>query len=58
MTEVNQAKAKIDVVKFNGTNKFGLQRCEVMDALTTSKLEDTLRLKEKPDKTYKKSRTR
>jgi len=24
MTEVNQAKAKIDVVKFNGTNKFGL----------------------------------
>jgi len=24
MAEVNQAKAKIDVVKFNGMNKFGL----------------------------------
>jgi len=29
-----------------------------MDALTTSKLEDTLRLEEKPDETYKKNRTR
>ena len=33
---------RIDVVKFNGTNNFGMWRCEVMDALTASNLEDTL----------------
>jgi len=33
---------KIDVVKFDGKNNFGMWRCEVMDALTASNLEDTL----------------
>ena len=35
---------KIDVVKFDGKNNFGMWSFEVMDALTTSNLEDTLRL--------------
>jgi len=35
---------KIDVVNFDGKNNFGMWRCDVMDALTTSNLEDTLRL--------------
>jgi len=38
---------RIDVVKFNDTNNFGMWRCEVMDALTTSNLKDTLRLEKK-----------
>ena len=33
---------RIEVVKFNGTNNFGMWRCEVMDALNASNLEDTL----------------
>ena len=37
----------IDVVKFNGTNNFDMWRCEVIDALTASNLEDTLRLEKK-----------
>ena len=38
---------RIDVVKFNGTDNFGMWRCEVMDALTALNLEDTLRLEKK-----------
>ena len=38
---------RIDVVKFNGTNSFGMWRCEVMDVLTASNLEDTLQLEKK-----------
>ena len=38
---------RIDVVKFNGTNNFGMWRCEVMDALNASNLEDTLLLEKK-----------
>jgi len=38
---------RIDVVKFNGMNSFGMWRCEVMDAMTASNLEDTLRLEKK-----------
>ena len=38
---------KIDVVKFDSKNNFGMWRCEVIDALTATNLEDTLRLKEK-----------
>ena len=45
---------KIDVIKFEGTNNFGMWRCEVMDALTTSNLKDTLRLKEKSEETSEK----
>jgi len=48
---VNPHPMKIDVIKFDGKNNFGMWRCELMDALTTSNLEDTLHLKEKPEKT-------
>ena len=51
---VNAHPMKIDVVKFNGTNNFGMWRCEVMDALMASNLEDTLRLEEKPKETSEK----
>jgi len=33
---------KIDVIKFDGKNNFEMWRCEVMDVLTTSNVEDTL----------------
>ena len=39
------------MVKFDGRNNFGMLRCEVMDALTASNLEDTLRLEKKHDST-------
>ena len=39
---VSHLLTKIDVVKFDGTNNFEMWRCEVMDALTTSNLEDTM----------------
>ena len=39
---VNPYPLKIDVVKFDGKNNFGMWRCEVMDALMASNLEDTL----------------
>jgi len=42
---INPHPLRIDVVKFNDKNNFGIWRCEVMDALTTSNLEDTLRLR-------------
>ena len=51
---VNSHLMKIDVVKFEGTNNFRMWRCEVMDPLTVSNLEDTLRLKEKPKETSEK----
>jgi len=44
---VNPHPLRVDVVKFNGKNNFGMWRCEVMDALMTSNLEDTLRLDKK-----------
>jgi len=48
---VNPHPLKIDVVKFDGMNKFGMWRCEVMDVLTASNLEDTLRLEKKRNST-------
>jgi len=45
---------RIDVVKFNDMNKFGMWRCEVMDALTALNLEDALRLEKKRASTMKK----
>ena len=41
---------RIDLVKFNGTNNFGMWRCEVMDALNASNLEDTLLLEKRRGK--------
>ena len=38
---------KIDVVKFDGINNFGLWRCEVLDALNAQNLKDYLDLQEK-----------
>ena len=40
---MNPHQLKIDVVKFDGKNNFEMWRCEVMDALMPSNLEDTLR---------------
>ena len=52
MTKImNSHPLKINVVKFNGKNNFGMWRCEVIDALTASNLEDTLRLQKKRDST-------
>ena len=48
---MNPHPLKIDVVKFDDKNNFGMRRCEVMDALTTSNLKDTLRLEKKRDST-------
>jgi len=41
---VNPHPLRIDVVNFDGKNNVGMWRCEVMDSMTVSKLEDTLRL--------------
>jgi len=46
---VSHLLTKINVVKFNDTNNFEMWRCEVMDALTASNLEGSLRLEEKPE---------
>ena len=45
---------KIDMVKYDGKNNFMMWRCEVMDALTASNLENTLQLEEKPVETSEK----
>ena len=42
--------SRIDVVKFNGANNFGMWRCEVMDALNASNLDDTLLLEKRRSK--------
>jgi len=44
---MNLHSLKIDVVKFDDKNNFGMWRCEVMDALTASNLEGTLWLEKK-----------
>ena len=51
---VNPHPLKIDVVKFDGKNNFGMWRCKEMDALTASNLEDTMRLEKKRDSTTEK----
>jgi len=51
MKSMNPHPLKIDVVKFDGKNNFGKWRCEVMNALTASNLEGTLRLEKKRDST-------
>jgi len=48
---INPHLLRIDVVQFDGKNNFDMWRCEVMDALTTSNLEDTLRLEKKHETT-------
>ena len=48
---MNPHPLKIDVVKFDGKNNFCMSRCEVIDTLMTSNLEDTLRLEKKHDST-------
>ena len=44
---MNPHPLKIDIMNFDGKNNFGMWRCEVMDALMTSNLENTLRLEKK-----------
>ena len=46
---MNPHPLKIDMVKFNGKNNFGMQRCEVMDVLMISNLENTLGLEKMSD---------
>ena len=46
---VNPHPLRIDMVKLDGKNNFGMWRCELMDALTASNLENTLRLEKKRD---------
>ena len=55
---VNPHPLRIDMMKFNDKNNFGMWRCEVMDALTTSNLEDTLRLEKSVILLLKKIRIR
>ena len=38
---MNSHPLRIDVVKFDDKNNFGMWRCEMMDILTASNLEDT-----------------
>jgi len=51
---VNIHQSKIEAVKFDGLNNFGMWRCDVMDVRTTSNLVDTLRLEERLEDTSKK----
>jgi len=53
MKSVNPHPLMIDEVKFNGKINFSMLRCEVMDALTASNLEDTLQLEKKRNSTTK-----
>jgi len=55
---MNPHPLKIDVVKFDGKTNFEMWRCEVMDALMTSNLEDTLRLEKNARLLLKRIRTR
>jgi len=41
MKSVNPHPMKIDVIKFDGKNNYRMWRCGVMDALTSSNIEDT-----------------
>ena len=52
---MNPHPLKINMVKFNGKNNFGIWRCEAMDALTASNLEDTLWLEKMPEATFEES---
>ena len=51
---VSHLPTKIDIVKFDSTNNYGKWRCEMMDALMTSNLEDSLCLEEKLEETFEK----
>ena len=51
MKFMNPYPLKINVLKFDGKNNFRMWRCEVMDAVTTSNLEDTLCLEKKRETT-------
>ena len=48
---INPHPLKIDVVKFDGKNDYGMWRCKVIIALKASNLKDTLRLEKKPKAT-------
>ena len=51
---VNIHQSKIDIVKFDSINNFGMWRCEVMNTLMVSNLEDALLLKRKLEETSEK----
>ena len=52
---MNPHPLRIDMVKFDCKNNFDMWKCEVMDALTTSNLENTLRLEKKRETTSEKN---
>ena len=51
VTSVNPHSLRINVVKFDDKNNFVMWRCEVMDALTASNLENILRLEKRHNST-------
>ena len=51
MKIMNPYPLNIDVVKFDGKNNFEMWRCEMVDALTASNIEDTQRFEKKPEVT-------
>jgi len=51
---VNPHPLRIDVVKFDGRNNFGIWRSEMKDAMTASNLKDTLQLEKKHESTTEK----
>ena len=55
VTIVNIHQSKIDVVKFDGTNNFGMWRCDVMNVLTTSNLDDAILLERMPEESSDKN---
>ena len=51
---VSHLLTKIYFVKFDDMNNFEIWRCEVMDALTVSNPDESLRFEEKPEETSEK----
>ena len=51
---MNPYPLKINVMKFDSKNNFGMWRCEVMDVLMASNLENTLQLEKKREITSEK----
>ena len=51
---VNIHQSKIDVVKFDNMNNFGMWTCKLIDALKASNLENALLLERKPEETSEK----
>jgi len=51
---INIHQLKIDIVKFNSMNNFGMWRCKVMDVLNASNLKDSLLHEKTPEEIFEK----